>query len=451
MTLATKNVIRCSSDAIVLKNQLNFNYSYKPVSVIAIDTIFPANQGDFGKGKNPVHLTVEFNNGCFVSLNDTFEVTVIQVPILNPTTVLFKYNATDNQILSVEPNPNCYISWMSTPEITQGDSYLSADKRSLQVHKDTIQSYSFQVYEVDSLNGCVSNQVQLTLTIMDPSLPSISGNVLANSSSFSNGSVELFKQTGSNYQIITTQVLSADGSFSFRWLDASSYLLRAIPAIDQTDFLPSYYVSSTTWQDAYSISLLGKIEKIHLSLVGAPNLPTGSGSITGSVDVLDSSLAGPLKSFEAMPMTVFVMQNGQIVSYTLTNANGQYTIANLPDGIYDVYVETPGYNKFIQSVTINNGSTASADFTLKNGVATTTAAKMIANTDLVIYPNPTSDYLTIKIDRSIVSVEIMNIAGVSVLKRNGSTSINVSQLPVGMYIAKIITNKDTIIKTFIKQ
>lgn len=55
--------------------------------------------------------------------------------------------------------------------------------------------------------------------------------------------------------------------------------------------------------------------------------------------------------------------------------------------------------------------------------------------DTRIYPNPASDVVKISNSEALVSVSVLNIIGKEVLKvKNGSNSIDVSQLPKGQYI-----------------
>jgi hypothetical protein len=422
------------------------------ISTMPVDTLFPKSQdGNYAIGKHQVSMTVVFNNGCTVVVNDSINVIQKVSPTIS-NVKNFYYEPNDTKLLTLDTtyDKNITVYWYcpsySRVLFTGNGAVLDNS------FFTTVGDYSFTVKALDTLTGCTSAEIGLTVHIMDPSLPSINGTVLGNNTAFNDGIVQLFKPNGSNYTAVSTQVINADGSFNFKWLDASDYLIRVLPNDLQSAYIPSYYVNAMDWQEANVISLKGKIQGLHLSLVDCPKLLSGAGSITGSVQVLDSNFASPLKSFSPIKMSVLVMQNGQVIAFACTDVNGNYKVDNLPDGTYDIYVEAPGYAKFVQTVSINNGSSASADFSLKDGIATTTGVTVInSNNTTVLYPNPATDNVTIRLESTVQRIEVLNIAGVPVLTHTGSKNVNVSQLPVGMYIVKIITNKETIIKTFIKQ
>ena len=71
---------------------------------------------------------------------------------------------------------------------------------------------------------------------------------------------------------------------------------------------------------------------------------------------------------------------------------------------------------------------------------------------VMIYPNPTSDILNIKIDNTLtyLKTEIYNIIGQKV-SESQKTILDVSDLPNASYFVKIITEEGTASKTFIKK
>ncbi|MDR0789839.1 MAG: T9SS type A sorting domain-containing protein [Bacteroidales bacterium] len=71
-----------------------------------------------------------------------------------------------------------------------------------------------------------------------------------------------------------------------------------------------------------------------------------------------------------------------------------------------------------------------------------------------IYPNPTSEELTITSDYNIKALEIYNEVGVKVreiLLNTQTTTINVSDLTAGNYVIKLLTSRGTATKKFVKK
>ena len=87
---------------------------------------------------------------------------------------------------------------------------------------------------------------------------------------------------------------------------------------------------------------------------------------------------------------------------------------------------------------------------MKNGQIET-AATIEKMKDAILYPNPATDIISIQTEKTIDKVEILNIAGVTVLTSGSAKTITLESLPTGMYIIKIITTQETIIRTFVKQ
>ena len=87
----------------------------------------------------------------------------------------------------------------------------------------------------------------------------------------------------------------------------------------------------------------------------------------------------------------------------------------------------PG-NQIIDAVFDSNGATLSID------------KPELANDQLSIYPNPTSDVLNIASGHNIQNVEMFDVLGKSVKRVSNSKSIDVSDLKTGVYFVKVWTD-----------
>ncbi|MDD2961066.1 MAG: thiol protease/hemagglutinin PrtT [Muribaculaceae bacterium] len=76
-----------------------------------------------------------------------------------------------------------------------------------------------------------------------------------------------------------------------------------------------------------------------------------------------------------------------------------------------------------------------------HGVAGSSVEKIENDASTVtIYPNPTSDYATIKTEGNVESVKLYNISGVLVKDNGADTKIDLSTLPTGNYITLIMVD-----------
>lgn len=72
--------------------------------------------------------------------------------------------------------------------------------------------------------------------------------------------------------------------------------------------------------------------------------------------------------------------------------------------------------------------------------------------DIFVYPNPTSGHVFIKSNAGKVrQVEVLNSQGQVVLQSNSTTSVELGELPGGMYLLKVSTDKGYAVKRVVKQ
>ncbi|MDR6920586.1 T9SS type A sorting domain-containing protein [Chryseobacterium sp. 2987] len=75
----------------------------------------------------------------------------------------------------------------------------------------------------------------------------------------------------------------------------------------------------------------------------------------------------------------------------------------------------------------------------------------VKDTSVTIYPNPASDILNIKTQAKINEVEVYDKSGKKINVPVNNDKVNVKNLPAGSYLIRIITEKDTVSKQFIKK
>lgn len=94
-------------------------------------------------------------------------------------------------------------------------------------------------------------------------------------------------------------------------------------------------------------------------------------------------------------------------------------------------------------------NSANSVFVVQEGVG----ISKFENTDIEIYPNPTTNTLKIANDKlQINKTEIIDLSGKVIYQfNNGKNEINVSMLPQGVYFVKLETNKGVVTKKFVKE
>lgn len=442
----------CPSNSQIYLQDIPFTETFMPVNVFAIDTVF--SEQYFNLGKNFVSVTVRYDNGCVVSKNDTLVVTQLVNPA-PPISQNMVFEIGQQQGLEASCGENAICQWIDVPELFQYFQDESKSRSFLEMN-NPIGEYQYSVIAIDTITYCWSDTTLVHVKIVQLNMASIKGTVNANGISFTDGSVQLFRKIGETYEPTAISAISDTGTFEFKYLEPAIYIFRAIPntafSTSSAIYLPTYYYSTTNWTEASEINVIGNIEGIDINLVEFIPAISGTGVISGTIVSSDVSLdyESLYKALDCFQVPVYVKQNDVIVGCGLTDINGNYTISNLPDGSYDVYVEFPGYTKQINAVTITDGSTEELNFTLKDGTITVNL-DAISGISMFVYPNPTHSLVTISSDKTIESIEITDILGNVLQTIKGENKVDISNYKSGNYIFNITTSEGVISKNIIKE
>ena len=157
---------------------------------------------------------------------------------------------------------------------------------------------------------------------------------------------------------------------------------------------------------------------------------------------------------------------GEILGYSQVNVNGNLILTSpiLNIMIDPAYLPADGASHTIITYT----GTLSGTFATVNIISTSgwfidysTSGEVnvvrdsvlniedINETDLTVYPNPATDYININSSIEIDKIELFDLLGKLVLSTNQTSEINVSHLPIGVYLLRIISEKGRIAKKII--
>jgi len=97
----------------------------------------------------------------------------------------------------------------------------------------------------------------------------------------------------------------------------------------------------------------------------------------------------------------------------------------------------------------NAENTVTGTFTFNQETSTSTSTFSIAKPSIKIYPNPTTNYISLSNEEYVKRLAIYNIVGrrVKLFNANYSNQYNVVDLPTGMYLVRLIGADDRTIKT----
>ncbi len=299
------------------------------------------------------------------------------------------------------------------------------------------------------LDGIVHGDTSTTL------IQTISGTVKFsdNNQTASNGYVKAIKLNYSNGAIVTldsTQI-GANGIYTLSNLPLDSCDIVAYPNSEkQADFVPTFYPSTISWQNAVKVYTGNNPTNINIS-VYRKNEIQGMYSISGMIMPQTRNVTG-------LPgAIVYIKQGNYFRNFYLTNSSGHYDVHHLPAGNYEVIADRLGYIGAQQNAAISNSNLLNLNFTL---IPIFTGIHSISNivpekfSLYQNYPNPFNPVTNIRFDipkSSFVTIKIYNVLGkesavlLNESKAAGSYEIDfdASTLTSGVYFYRLETESFT--------
>lgn len=283
------------------------------------------------------------------------------------------------------------------------------------------------------------------------SLRSISGNIkfADNNQPATNGYVKAIKLNTANGNITTldSAQIGINGSYSLTHLPLDSCDIVAYPnSENQSDFVPTFYPSTLSWQLAVKVYTGNNPEKVNVRVYRKDKM-LGTYSISGLVSAQANSISG------ISGATVYIKQGNILRDYCITNALGNFSITNLPSGDYQVIADRLGYIGAQQNAVITISNQDNINFSLIPlfvGIHLISDILPVKFNLYQNYPNPFNPVTNIKFDvpkSSFVTIKIYNVLGKEVavllneIKSAGSYAIDfdASHISSGVYFYRIET------------
>ena len=243
------------------------------------------------------------------------------------------------------------------------------------------------------------------------------------------------------------------GNYSFSGLAPDLYFVKAAPLPADPSYattLPTYYGQSSQWALAAGVTVgysgfpfySQNATMTDITLLSGTN-PGGPGFVGGAL----SSGANKTTEFEIADVSVqlFDVTNQSLVAHTMSNAQGEFSIGNLPYGTYRLHAEVLGHQTIDQIVTIgpNNPSVDDVEMDLEEGATTGRNDVQPQLTQVVVYPNPTSGALSVQLhakSTSNATLTLHDLSGrvvytqpLSVKQGHNTLDLQLGDLANGLY------------------
>lgn len=315
------------------------------------------------------------------------------------------------------------------------------------------------VSDSDGSVHCSSKKCQ-SITLTEPTY-CISGHIMAGSNYARPCKVFLITYNSSDStvkSIDTTYIGIRDtgAHYSFCGLHDGTYYVKAeldSPGTDWKHYVPTYYKDAVKWKKADAVTISGaNTNDINISMHRGSN-KGGPGFIAGKVTQGAGKVGDGLAGIEVMLLDA----DGNVVAYTFTDANGDYSFSNIPLGSYTVYVEMPGVNMIGGDVTLTENNPTQNNILI--AVSQKEAHTYILEKDAAlsvesanIYPNPVNDKLTLQLNAAVsqqLSISVYDVTGklMSATQNNAAAgtlfiTIDTHTLPQGLYFLKVQMGKE---------
>jgi hypothetical protein len=298
--------------------------------------------------------------------------------------------------------------------------------------------------------GCVSTACAYDTIIPNNGFNVISGYVFADSVTQVQGIVYAYGVDANGngpFVLIDSALIGAQGFYQFPPLGDGVYILKAelAPGSPGSDeFIPTYHVSSTTWEEADRHILpnwLPVTTDIWMKHIGGS---PGAGVIGGVVSDPQHIIAnaGDISRGDiGLPHVLVLLKNeaGVAINFTFSNEDGGFRFTNLALGTYRISYDIPGIHSPDVWVTLTSENPERLQVTLVVNQGTTSVDQPVQQ-ELSLYPNPAKTEINIIMPevQSTYSIQIVDMQGRIVnigsdKSNDGILNINVAHLSPGLY------------------
>ncbi|MEI8047481.1 MAG: PKD domain-containing protein [Bacteroidota bacterium] len=297
---------------------------------------------------------------------------------------------------------------------------------------------------ITDVNGCSGTTDSILIVPSGASNITLTGKVFAGSNTINDAVVRLIMIDSSGMPVSELKTFpGTNNEFVFQNIPEGNYYLHAYPFVNSPvapSFLPTFYINSVFWQTATLINL-GQAQNpydIHLANYSI---------LIGGTFVINGQLVNNGKSINTAEQEVLLLDNqNNPIRWTITDNNGGFSFDSLPAGTYSVNPVLAGLTTYPFYVVLNqNTSPVFVKMIISDQTITAIQKPVAAPGRCKVFPNPTSESITISCDEVMKKIIISNSLGEILLEVNPATAMyqaDVSSFPSGIYFIKVITSNE---------
>lgn len=272
------------------------------------------------------------------------------------------------------------------------------------------------------------------------------------------------------------------GVFRFDALLPDTYILYAFPDTLDAEAGGCYYLGDLQWNESNMIVVDGNVYDVDIELpVLVSGFNTGEGCISGVFDYPEMPFKG--RDFYCQPwlregsdveyclgglsnvgVLLLNATKQRILGFALTDPTGRFHFRGLPFGTYQVMADLPRYGRgTCEEITVSQANPSVEGLHLyvnQNGrVCMRNQNDVLTINDLCVYPVPVEKELTIEglPGNTEYDVLVTNVLGLTVMPVKkvqtnmlGEFSMEVAELPVGLYLIQVSNSSVSVMAKFLK-
>jgi len=270
------------------------------------------------------------------------------------------------------------------------------------------------------------SEVEIPVQVGNPQKYNLWGRIYVGNQTIDKCVAYLYREYSDNYVVAVdtvslTSLNDSLGVYYFYQVTEGNYKVQiSLPSssVFYDDYAPTYFDNSVLWNNSESINLFSdmSLQNIHMRSV---LMQIGTNYLSGSVL---NQANGQLSNI----VVLLLNSSGDIIDYTYTDVNGNYSFDDVPQGNYYVYGDLAGFASYPANLNFNtnNDTLANVNFLIKGRTSIGIIEKEIEkeNFDYVLFPNPISginlNILLQEIPNEKLFYKVYNTIGIEVQNGN---------------------------------
>ncbi|HPI55585.1 MAG TPA: T9SS type A sorting domain-containing protein, partial [Chitinophagaceae bacterium] len=223
--------------------------------------------------------------------------------------------------------------------------------------------------------------------------------------------------TGGTLEAVDSTTTDAQGYYSFNNKPIDDYRIKVAlntSSLNYNSNIPTYYANALMWYDAQIVTLFGNTYNRDIYMLYGTN-PGGNGFISGNVF---QGANKPSRNVVDVTLILVDQSNQLPVAYAKTDANGNYSFSNIPNGTYKVYGELLNRASIPENLVISSSqsSYSNKNFVYNDNVIQPTNTSVSVPTvtltsNLRISPNPATTNIRLENSAAASSIKIRDLTG----------------------------------------